>query len=196
MTAAVARALREQGFAAACSTPGEITAVRDNVRVLVEVAQYGSVVASGSVANVFDPGYRPRGSRLIPVGSVVVDVGVSRLSELSASRWRSGAREPGRCDAALQKPDLVARCVNWWNGERQSREEADRLGAQPSIEVRPDWGIESSSCAYTIRTNRGYLSTTWRFEDDAWIRPRLHPIKPPAAFRANARMDKYGWLTT
>ena len=195
VTAAVARALRENGFEVACRRPGDITAGREDVRVLVEVTQYGSVVASGGVANVFRAGYRPSGSQPIPAGSVALKIDASRVAEASASFWRNLAREHGRCDAALPKPNLTENCVNWWNGVgRATGDDALRLRAQPPVEIRTDWGIETAACTYTLRTPDGYLGVTARFKHGDWTWPRLREVDAPGTFRPNARLAGDGRL--
>jgi hypothetical protein len=195
VTSAVARALHEQGFTVACPTPGQITAVRGDVRVLAQVTQYGSVVASGGVANVSGTGYRPRGSQLIPARSVALEIDASRLSKASASLWRSRARERGRCETTLPKPNLAENCVNWWNHVgRRTGERALRLRARPPVQIRTDWGIERATCSYTLRTSASFLGVTARFERGDWTWPRLREVSPPGTFRPNARLNEYGRL--
>lgn len=191
VTGAVARALREHGFEVACPTPGQITAVRDDVRVLAQVTQYGSV--GGSV--VFDMGYRPRGSQLIPAGSVALRIDASRLETANASFWRSQARKRGRCEAALPKPNLSQYCVNWWNHVGQpTGDKALRLGAQPPVQIRTEWGIERATCSYTLQTPAGYAGVSARFVRGNWIWPELRKITRPDTFRPNARLNEDGRL--
>jgi hypothetical protein len=195
VTTAVAGRLRADGFDVACRRPGEVTAVRDDIRVLVEVAQYGSVVASGGVANVFDLGYRPRGAQPIPAGSVAVEISASRLADASASFWRSRAREGGRCSAPLPKPNLAEYCANWWNGVgRDTAADALRRGARAPVEIRPAWGIETAACTYTLRARDRFLRVTARFKDAEWTWPALRAVSPPQAFRPNARLTEDGRL--
>jgi hypothetical protein len=195
VTAAVARALREQRFDVACPRPGEITAVRDDVRVLAEVTQYGSIVASGGVANVYGSGYRSRGSQLIPAGSVAVKIGASRLVEVSAPSWRSRAQEGGHCAAALPKPNLVERCVNWWNGVGwRTGDQALSLRARPPVEILTAEGIELATCTYTLRAPGGHVRVEARFESGEWIWPPLRPVARPSTFSPNARLQEDGRL--
>jgi hypothetical protein len=195
VTAAVAHALRGQGFEAGCPRPGEINAVREDVRVSVEVTQYGSVVASGGVANVFDVGYRPRGSQPIPTGSVALEISASRLPEGSVGFWVGRANERGRCDAPLPKPNLAANCVNWWNGVGwETGDEAIRLKAQRRVEIRPRWGIEIASCTYILRTTDGYLRVTAHFKSGDWTWPPLRRGSPPTRFQPNGRLNEDGRL--
>jgi hypothetical protein len=194
MTSAVARALREHGFEVACRDPGQVTAVADDVRVLVEVTQYGWVVVGDGGVNVFPSGYRPRGSRPIPAGSVVIEIDASRLEEASASFWRSLARVGGSCEANLPKPNLAEYCVNWWNGVgHPTAAKALRLGARPKVEVRADWGIERSACTFTLSTPAGYRRVTARFEHGDWIWPGLREVRG-VTFRPNALMHEDGRL--
>jgi len=195
VTAGVARALRRDGFDVACPRPGEMTAVRDDVRVHAEVAQYGSVVASGGVANIFDSGYRPRGAKSIPPGSVALKIDAARLVDASASFWRSLARQGGRCAASLSKPNLAERCVNWWHGVgRATAEDALRRGARPPVEIRTAWGIEKAACTYTLRARGRFLRVTARFERGDWIWPPLRELSRPGTFRPNARLNEDGRL--
>jgi hypothetical protein len=194
VTSAVARALREQGFDVACRAPGEITAVGEDVRVLVEVAQYGSVVVGDGGVNVFSSGYRPRGSRPIPAGSVELRIGASRLEEASTSFWRSLARERGKCGARLPKPNLTEHCVNWWNNVgRPTAAKALRLRARREVQIRADWGVERSACTYTLRTSTGYRRVKARFVRGDWIWPSLRKVRV-VAFRPNALMNEDGRL--
>jgi len=196
VTAGVARALRRDGFDVACPRPGAVAAVRDDVRVNAEVTQYGSVVASGGVANVFDGGYQPRRAESIPTGSVALKIDASRLVDASASFWRSLARQGGRCAAPLQKPNLAERCVNWWNGPagRASGDDALRRGARPPVEVRAAWGIEKANCTYTLRARGRFLRVTARFVSGDWIWPPLRELNRPKTFRPNARLSEDGRL--
>lgn len=195
VTVEVARSLRREGFEAGCQRPGEVAAVRDDVRVSVEVTQHGWVVASGGVANVLGGGYRPRGSQPIPPGSVALEISASRLPEASAGFWLGLARERGRCEAPLPKPNLAESCVNWWNGVGfATGNEAVRLKARRPVEIRHRLGIETSSCTYTLRTADGYLRTTARFEHGDWTWPRLRRVPPPARFRPNGLLGENGRL--
>jgi hypothetical protein len=195
VTAAVARALRRDGFDAACRRPGEVTAVRDDVRVVAEVVQHGSVVASGGVANVFGGGYRPRGAESIPAGSVALKIDASRLVDASASFWRSLAREGGSCSAPLPKPNLAESCVNWWNGRgRATGDDAVRRGARPPVEIRAASGIEKATCTYTLRARGRFLRVTARYERRDWIWPPLRELNRPGTFRPNARLNEDGRL--
>ena len=194
VTSTVARALREQGFEVACRAPGEITAVGNDVRVLVEVTQYGSVVVGNGGVNVFSSGYLPRGARSIPAGSVALEIGASRLEEASAPFWRSLAQEHGRCDAILPKPNLAEHCVNWWNNVgRPTAVKALRRRAGPQVQIRADWGIERSACIYTLSTPAGYLRVRARFERGDWTWPGLRRVRA-AAFRPNALLNEDGRL--
>lgn len=195
-TTAVAGKLRQDGFDVACPRPGEVAAVRDDIRVLVEVAQYGSVVASGGVANVFDPGYQPRRAKVIPDGSVALKISASRLEDASASFWRSRARAGGRCSTPLPKPNLVEHCANWWNGVvgQATGEDALRRGAGPPVEIRRTSGIETAACTYTLRARGRFLQVTARFESGDWIWPPLRKVERPRAFRPNARLSETGRL--
>jgi hypothetical protein len=195
VTAAVADGLRGHGFTVACPAAGEITAVDEDVRVLVEVTQYGSVVGSEGAANVIDYGYRPRGSRVIPAGWVALKIAASRLVQASAASWRSRAREGGACDTALKKPNLAEYCVNWWNGfaGRKTADEAVRLGALAPVAVRADWAIERSTCTYTLRSSSGYLRVTARFVGGDWTWSPLERVDR-AAFRPVARLNDDGRL--
>lgn len=199
VTAAVAEGLRGRGFAVACPAAGEITAVDEDVRVLVEVTQYGSVVGSDGVASVSDYGYRPRGSQVIPAGWVALRIAASRLVQASAASWRSRAREGGACHAALTKPNLAEYCVNWWNGlgGRKAAAEALRLRALPPVAVRAEWAIERSACTYTLRSSSGYLRVTARFDDGDWIWSPLEqvdrvPFRPVARLSDDGRLDLTG----
>jgi hypothetical protein len=195
VTAAVAGALRRDGFDVACRRPGEVTAVRDDIRVLAEVTQYGSVVASGGVVNVFGAGFRPRGAKAIPAGSVALKIDASRLVDASASFWRSLAREGGSCAAPLQKPNLAEHCVNWWNGVGMATgDDAIRRGARPPVEIRTAWGIETSTCTYTLRARRLFLRVTARFDRGEWVWPPLRKLNRPGTFRPNARLNEDGRL--
>lgn len=197
VTSALAQALRREGFEVACRAPGEITAVRRSVRVTGEVAQHGSVVASGGVANVYDSGYVPRGAQPIPTGFVAIKIAASRLSESSASFWTSLARKPGRCDAPLPKPNLAEHCVNWWNATgRPTALRALRAHARPRVEIRTDWGVERAACTYTLHTRAGYLRVTTRFEHGRWIWPRLRRAGRVGAFRPNAWLNEDGRSTS
>jgi hypothetical protein len=192
VTTAVAQALREQGFEVACRAPGEITAVGEDVRVLVEVAQHGSVVVGNGVVNVFSSGYRPRGSRPIPAGSVALEIGASRLEAASASFWRSLARERGECGATLPKPNLAEHCVNWWNNVgRPTAAKTLRLQAGPEVQIRADWGVGRSACTYTLGTPAGYRRVKARFVHGDWIWPRLRKVRV-VGFRPNALMNEDG----
>jgi hypothetical protein len=182
VTTAVASALRADGFEVACRRPGEVTAVRDDIRLLAEVTQHGSVDAPG-------------GDKPIPAGSVAVKIDASRLVEASASFWRGLAREGGNCAAPLPKPNLAQLCVNWWNGVGiPTSKDALRRGARSDVEVRPDWGIEASACTYTLRARGRFLRVTARFEDGDWIWPRLRALSRPGAFRPNAHLNEDGRL--
>lgn len=194
VASAVARALREQGLEVACRAPGKITAVGDDVRVLVEVTQHGSVVVGNGVVNVFSSGYRPRGARSIPTGSVALEIGASRLEDASASFWRTLARKPGRCDATLPKPNLAEHCVNWWNNVGQpTAVKALRLRGGPQVQVRAEWGIERSACIYTLRASAGYLRVRARFVEGDWSWEEPRRVRA-AAFRKNAHLSEDGRL--
>jgi hypothetical protein len=195
VTARVAQALRRDGFNVACRRPGEIAAVRGNVRVLAEVTQYGSVVAWGGIANVYPAGYRPRRSKPIPARSVALAIDASRLEASSASFWRQHVREGGRCNAPLPKPNLDEHCVNWWNGVGiPTAEAALRRRVLPPVEVRRRTGIARATCTYTLRTASGYLRVTARFERGDWVWPPLHRVDRPRSFRPNALLNEDGRL--
>jgi hypothetical protein len=193
VTESVARVLREEGFAVACPSPGEIKAVRDNVRVLANVTQYGSVLAAGGIANVCEAGWRPRGSKRIPPGWVALDLNASRLE--SPAFWSAQAARPGRCDRPLAKPNVLEHCVNWWNGVgTPTAREAVRRRAQPLVEVRRRTGIEVATCTYTLRSRLGYLRVRARFADTRWVWPPLRRVNRSRSFRPNALLHEDGRL--
>jgi hypothetical protein len=169
----VANALREDGFEVACRTPGEVTAVRDDIRVLAKVTQDGSAA-----------------------GSVAVKIDASRLAEASASYWRNLAREGGRCAAPVQKPNLAEFCVNWWNVSGiDTGSDAVRRGARSPVEVRPAWGNGTETCTYTLRARGRFLRVTARSDPDGgFIWPPLRALTRPGAFRPNAHLDEGGRL--
>lgn len=182
VTTAVANALRGDGFDVACRRPGEVTAVRDDIRFLAEVTQHGSVDAPG-------------GDKPIPAGSVAVKIDASRLNEASASFWRSLAQEGGNCAARVPKPNLAQFCVNWWNVTGiDTGSDAVRRGARSLVEVRPAWGNETKACTYTLRARGRFLRVTARHEQGDWIWPRLHELDRPGKFRPNARLNEDGRL--
>lgn len=182
MTTAIVNALRGDGFEVACRQPGEVTAVRDDIRFLAEVKQNGSVDAPG-------------GAKPIPAGSVAVKIDASRLNEASAAFWRSLAREGGRCAAPLPKPNLAQFCVNWWNVSGiDTGSDAVRRGARPPVEVRPAWANETKACTYTLRARGRFLRVTARHEQGDWIWPRLRERHRPGKFRPNARLNEDGRL--
>jgi hypothetical protein len=193
VTASLARALQRDGFDVSCPRPGEIAAVRDDVRVLADVTEHGSVVASGDIANVFDAGWRPRGSKPIPPGWVALDLDASRLE--SAAFWKARAAGGGRCDRPLPKPNVGQHCVNWWNGVgAPTAAHALRRRVRPFVEVRRRTGIGVATCTYTLRTRTRYLRVTARFADGRWVWPPLRSVDRPRAFRPNARLDDDGRL--
>jgi hypothetical protein len=193
VTASLARVLGEEGFTVACPSPGKITAVRDNVLVLAEVTQYGSVVARGGIANVFEAGWRPRGSKPIPPGWVALDLDALRLE--SAAFWRAQAARAGRCDRPLLEPNIVEHCVNWWNGVgTPTAREAVRRRARPLVEVRRRTGIGVATCTYTLRNRRGYLRVSARFANTRWVWPPLRRVSGLRAFRPNAVLNEDGRL--
>lgn len=182
VTTAIANALRADGFEVACRRPGEVTAVRGDIRFLAEVTQHGSVDAPGA-------------DKPIPAGSVAVKIDASRLNEASASFWKSLAREGGRCAASVPKPNLAEFCVNWWNVSGiDTGSDAVRRGARPPVEVRPAWGKGTESCTYTLRARGRFLRVTARSVPDGFIWPRLRVLSRPGAFRPNAHLNEDGRL--
>jgi len=183
VTTALANALREDGFEVACRRPGEVTAVRDDIRFLAEVTQHGSVDAPG-------------GDKPIPAGSVAVKIDASRLVEASAAFWRGLAREGGSCAAPVPKPNLAQFCVNWWNVSGiDTASDAVRRGARPPAEVRPAWGNQPKACTYTLRARGRFLRVTARSEPGGgFIWPRLRALSRPGAFRPNALLSEDGRL--
>jgi hypothetical protein len=182
VTAAVASALREDGFEVACRRPGEVTAVRGDIRFLAEVTQHGSVDAPG-------------GDKPIPAGSVAVKIDASRLNEASAAFWRSLAREGGPCAAPVPKPNLAEFCVNWWNVSGiDTGSDAVRRGARPPVEVRPGRANGIETCTYTLRARGRFLRVTARSEQGGFIWPRLRVLSRSGAFRPNAHLNEDGGL--
>jgi hypothetical protein len=184
VTTEIANALRADGFDVACRRPGEVTAVRDDIRVLAEVTQHGSVDAPG-------------GAKPIPAGSAAVKIGASRLVEASAAVWRTRAREGGRCVASVPKPSLAEFCVNWWNVSGiDTGSDAVRRGARPPVEVRPAWGNGAETCTYTLRARGRFLRVTARSDPEGgFIWPRLRALSRPGAFQPNARLNEDGRLS-
>ncbi len=177
MTTEIANALRGDGFDVACRRPGEITAVRDDIRLLAEVTQHGSVDAPG-------------GAKTIPAGSVAVKIGASRLAKVSASAWRSRAREGGRCDASVAKPNLAEFCVNWWNVSGiDTGRAAVRRGARGAVEVHSAWESDAETCTYTLRARGRFLRVTARSVPDGFHWSQLRALSRPGAFRPNARLN-------
>ena len=175
VTTAVANALRADGFDVACRRAGEVTAVQDDIRVVAEVTQDGSVA-----------------------GSVAVKIGASRLAEASAAHWRRRAREGGSCAAPVQKPNLAEFCVNWWNVSGiDTGSDAVRRGARSPVEVRPDWEGGTETCTYTLRARRGFLRVTARSDPEGgFIWPRLRALTRPEAFQPNARLNETAGSTS
>jgi len=113
----IATALRTDGFAVSCSRPGELAALRGDVRITAELTPGGWISTMGGVVNVYPPGYRPEGSRAVAKGSVAVDLSASRQPKASADFWRRYVAGGGRCDRPLVLPHPLEVCVTWWNGE-------------------------------------------------------------------------------
>ena len=169
VTTEIANALRGDGFDVACRRPGEITAVRDDIRLLAEVTRHGSADA----------------------GSVTVKIGASRLAEASAASWKSRAREGGGCAIPVPKPNLAQFCVNWWNVSGiDTGSDAVRRGARGPVEVRPAWVDGAETCTYTLRARGSFLRVTARSDPEGgFIWPRLRALSRPGPFRPNARLN-------
>jgi hypothetical protein len=197
VTQTIATALQAQGFAVSCARPGELAALRGNVRITAEVTGEGSISRSGGVANVLAGGYRPEGSRPIPRGSVVLDLDATRQPESSAAFWRRHVAEGGRCDRARIPIHPLEVCVAWWNGPvgMTTSEAARRRRAGPGVHIVRAERPGVSTCTYTVRVPRGYARLTARFDHGKWIWPPLRAVPPPRPFSPNARLEANGWLS-
>jgi hypothetical protein len=195
-TQSLASTLRREGFVVSCRQPGELAALRGDVRVTAEVTEHGSISTAGGVVNVLRGGYRAEGARRIPSGSVVVRVGAIRQSESSAAFWRRQVEEGGRCDQSPAPINPLEHCVNWWNGPvgRTTSESVRRrrIGGPVQIVAAERPGV--SSCTYMIRARDGFAEVGAKFDhgDWAWQQPRR--VRRPARFRPNATLYAHGWL--
>jgi len=193
----IARALRRDGYAVSCPRPGELAALRDDVRVTAEVTAGGSISRSGGVANVFPSGYRPEGSHPIPQGFVALDLGAIRQSEASAAFWRGQVAAGLPCDRAPVAPDPLEVCITWWNGPVGSAtsETARRRRAGPGVRVVRSEHPGVSTCTYTVRVPDGFQRLIARFDHGTWIWPPLRAVARPRPFRPNARLARDGRLS-
>lgn len=197
VTNALAAALARDGFGVACEAVGEVTALRDDVRVTAEVAQFGSISSAGGVVNILKSTYRHPGTRRIPRGSVAVRIGATRLSDSSVDRYRRLIARGGTCDRPFVQESPLVRCTEWWNGAvgEATSEEATRRGAGPEVYVVSRLRVGESSCTYTLRHGRrGFLGMTARFTEGDWHWPSLRRVRPSGAFRPNAVLLANGWL--
>lgn len=196
VTNGIAKALRTEGFAVSCRRPGELRALRGNVRMTAQVTGEGLISTSGGVANVLAGGYRPEGARPVPRGSVVVNLDASRQVEASAAFWRSIVAEGGRCDRAPRREHPLELCLTWWNGPVgfETRAAARRRHAGPAVEIAHEELPALSKCTYTMRLGDGFARVNARFDHGDWVWPRLHKVPEPRRFRPNARLEPHGLL--
>jgi hypothetical protein len=130
----------------------------------------------------------------MPSGSVAVKLDASRLVDASAEMWRARAAEGGACAAPLPRPNLVERCVGWWNGVGwRTGEAAVRLRARPAVEVATTTGIESATCTYTLTTPGGTVRVRATFASGDWTWP-LRMVETTWPLRPNARLGPDGRL--
>ena len=192
----IATALRKDGFAVSCSRPGEVAALRRNVRVTAELTPGGWTSTRGGVVNVYPPGYRPEGSRAVPKGSIAVNLSASRQAEASADFWRHYVAEGGRCDRPLVLPHPLELCVTWWNGEvgMKTSETAARRRLGPQVRIVRSELPGVSACTYTLRAANGFTATTGRFDHGRWIWSPLRAVARPSRFVPNARLGPNGVL--
>jgi hypothetical protein len=190
-TEMLAATLRTAGFGVACPEAGSLVATRGDIRVTADVTQWGSLSRAGVTAGT----WRPRGSRPIPRGSVVVRIDASRRSDSSGDLYRTLIAKGGRCDRPLVEPSLLSQCAIWWNGPVGTRtlEAAIRRHAGPAVEVVGRSLEGETTCTYTLRHDRGFLRLTARFDGD-WHWPPLRSVRRSGPFRPNARIDETGQL--
>ena len=184
-TQAIATALAKADFQVACPSAGSLVATRNDIRVIVEVTQWGSLRGSAITAG----SWRPVGSHPIPRGSVALRLDASRLSDSSTGFYRELIAKGGRCDRPLPRPSPVRQCVVWWNGPvgRPTREALPRRAEGPEVEVVGRNREGESTCTYTIRSGRRFLRVTARFDGD-WHWPPLGRVHGRPTFRPNARL--------
>lgn len=197
VTESLARALRQEGFAVGCSAPGSLAALRGDVRVTAEVTQYGSIVASGGVVNVFGAGYRPEDSQAIRRGFVALRLDASRQSTASAALWQAQVEDGGRCDRPLVPPDPIEQCLTWWNGPVGQATSAaavrGRLGPEAQVKRRERPGV--STCTYTLRAPKGIRVMTAIFDHGSWSWPPFDKVELVRTFRPNAILAASGRLS-
>lgn len=155
----LARRLRAASFSVGCSGREqiELLAVRGIRTVSATVTSEGSVSVGGGVANVFGPGYRPRGARPIPQGRVAVRLGADGRGD--SRSLDDGPYRP--CTRALLRSVGTSACVREWNASSNARRRALVAADEPRRRAwiaTPRLNDGRESCVFMFRTPRGALS--------------------------------------
>ncbi len=179
VTTEIANASRGDGFDVACRRPGEITAVRDDIRLLAEVTQHGSVDAPGGAD---DSGRLSRGQdrRVAPATGERVVVERSR-----ARRWqlRHTGPEAESCRVLRQ---LVERLGNRYGQRRRPSRRTRRRRGSPGLgegrrpaPTRCELAV-ASSASPRARTGWFPLAAASRAEPARSVSSECTPERRPA----------------
>ena len=189
VTAAVAEALANQGFAVSCrlnETTVEIAGLRGNVRVRAEVAANGSVTGGGVV---------------IPAGSVALSVTAARQIEASATFQRQWVAGGFPCTEGVLNDQTLEGCVAAWNGSDKpaNRRLVLRRMRVPvaNVFLRSSGPGVSSGCFFGFLAHGGrYLifGSSWREGSLVFAKPELG-YSSAKGLNANARVRPDGQLT-
>lgn len=197
VTATVAARFEEDGFRVVCPRAGEVEGARGDVSVAAQVVERGWYVASGQAVNLFDEGYRPKGSEPVPRGWVAVKISAWRDAHAGDDLGTVYDGSSGRCDRPLERFDPIAQCAEWWNGPvgTRTREAASRERVRTGVHVAHEQWEAGASCTYLLRLrgDRRSLRVTARFDDGrwSWSHPRRVDERAPTV---NARLTSDGRL--
>jgi hypothetical protein len=204
VTAAVAEALADQGFAVSCrgnETTIEIAGLRGNVRVRAQVTADGSVTHDGGgVVNVYDPGYVPPRAQPIPADSVALSLGASRQREASDGFQREWIAGGFPCTEDVLKDQTLEGCVAAWNGPHNGAKRRHVLRRMrvpvAYVYLRSNGPGVSSGCFFGFLAHAGrYLifKSSWREGRLVFAKPELG-YSSAKGLDANARVRPNGRL--